>query len=164
MKNYIITLIAVSVFSGIVHILAPEASGDRLRKQIKLVTSLCILCIAIAPLAGLLRELEGANFDFLSKYTDREELGERYEDIFKDSLRAHTAQSVAEGSEKLLGERFGLDGEDISVRVSVSELDDKFFVDSATVILYRTAIMTDPREISEYIETLLECECEIVYG
>lgn len=163
MKNYIITLIVVSAFSGIVHILAPESSGDQLRKQIKLVTSLCVLCIAIVPLTGLLRELDGANFDFLSKYTDREELEGRYEDIFKDNLGAYTAQSVANGSEKLLGERFGLDGGDISVRVSVSELEGELFVDRVIVVLHRGALMTDPREIADYIENLLDCECEIIY-
>ena len=144
--------------------LVPESSGDRLRGQIKLVTALCVLCIAIAPLAGILKDIGGANFDFLSKYTDRESLEMQYNDILKESLGRYTAQDVAKRSEELVCEKFGLDEEDLSIRASVSELDGKLSVDSATVMLYSGAIMTDPREIAEYLESLLECECEIVYG
>ena len=144
--------------------LVPESSGDRLRGQIKLVTALCVLCIAIAPLAGLLKDIGGSDFDFFSKYTDKEDLEMQYEDIFKDSVGRYTAQDVARRSEELVCEKFGLDEEDLSIRASVSELEGRLSVDSATVMLYSGAIMTDPREIAEYLESLLECECEIVYG
>ncbi|MBO5845829.1 MAG: hypothetical protein J6Q77_04205 [Clostridia bacterium] len=164
MSKYIITLISLSVFSGVIHMLVPESSGDRLRGQIKLVTALCVLCIAIAPLAGLLKDIGGSDFDFFSKYTDKEDLEMQYEDIFKDSVGRYTAQDVARRSEELVCEKFGLDEEDLSIRASVSELEGRLSVDSATVMLYSGAIMTDPREIAEYLESLLECECEIVYG
>ena len=164
MKDYIITLICVSVFSGVIEILSPDSAGDSLRKQIRLITSLCVLCVAISPIAGVISSISGAEFDFLSGYTDRGELESKYEEIFKNNLGEHTAESVASESEQMICESLGIDHDDIEVRLSLVELEGELTARDVTVTLYRSAVATDPRMISDYIEELLGCKCEIIYG
>ena len=164
MKDYIITLICVSVFSGIIEILSPDSAGDSLRKQIRLITSLCVLCVAISPIAGVISGISGAEFDFLSDYTDREELESKYEEIFKNNLGEHTAESVASESAQMLCESLGIDTDDLEVHLSLVDLEGELTARDVTVTLYRSAVATDPRIISDYIEELLGCKCEIIYG
>ena len=164
MESYIITLIGVSILSGFIEILAPESAGEQIKKHVKLVSSLCVLCIALAPLVSFIKEIGETDVEGFWEYSERAELEEKYDEIFNESLGSYTADSIARGSETMLAEQFGISVEDIDIIVSVSDVEGVLSVDGAKAVLYGNAVTHNPREISGYIESLLGCKCEIIYG
>ncbi|MBQ8140463.1 MAG: hypothetical protein IJ038_02065 [Clostridia bacterium] len=163
MKNYIVTLICVSLICGFIGVLSPDGERGGLKKHINLVASLCVLCVALAPLGSILTGIENMNFNFGGEYFNEDELEEKYDEIYKDNLGNYTAASIAVGSERLVCERFGMNEEDFEIRVSVVCYEDSFETESAALIIYPSGIAKEPREISEYISSLLGCECQIIY-
>ncbi|MBE6531076.1 MAG: hypothetical protein E7679_03150 [Ruminococcaceae bacterium] len=158
-----ITLISVSIVCGIVHILAPAGTGEGIRKHVKLISSLCVLCIMIAPISGFIRSLESSEFNILGEYKESGSLENRYDKIYNDMISAYSAEQIAERCEEILRERFSLEEGDIQVMIYFSSSDNEPVISKAAVILYTGAITKDPREISACVTELLECECEIIY-
>lgn len=164
MKDYIITLIGVSIVCGIVYILAPNGSGDGIKKHVKLVSSLCVLCIMIAPIGSFIEKLKSSEFNVLGEYTRSDESENEYDKIYNDMISVYSAEQISQKSEEVLQERFSLKEEDIKVMIYFSEEESEIYISKAAVILYTGAVGKDPREISDCVRELLKCECEIIYA
>lgn len=164
MKDYIITLISVSIVCGIVHILTPAGVGDGIRKHVKLISSLCVLCIMIAPIGGFIQSLENSEFNILGEYGESNTLEDRYDKIYNDMISVYSAEQISKKCEEILRERFSLKEDDVKVMIYFSEEENEPVISKSAVILYTGAIGKDPREISECVSELIKCECEIIYG
>ncbi len=161
MKNYIVTLIGVALICGIVGALSPEGKGGSLKKHVNLVMSLCVLCILISPLGSVISSLGDIEIFGDGGFDDN--IDSEYEEIYKNNLGKYTSESIAEESEKMLCDNFSLDEEDIEIRVTVEIFEESFNVTRAELIIYPSAIAKDPRKMKEFLENLINCECEIIY-
>ena len=160
MKEYIMTVVGVSVFCGFVEMLSLNEAS--FKKHIKLVASLCVLCVAISPIGSLIElmrdfRIEGDSGDF-----DREAMMDKYDDVYVENLMGYTAQEISEYLESMICKEFDIDGADIDIFVSVAG-GEEMSVEHVQVILYPKAISKDPHKISEYIFERLGFECEIIY-
>ena len=164
MKDYIITLISVSIICGIVHILAPGGTGEGVKKHVKLISSLCVLCIMIAPVGGFLESLEETEFKILGEYTQSDDQKNEYDKIYNDMISEYSAEQISKKSEEILRERFFLKEGDIRVTVCFSESESGTVISEVAVVLYSGAVGKNPREISACVEEILKCKCEIIYG
>ena len=163
MREYLLTLISVSVICGVVQTLAPDSVGDKLKKHVKLLSSLCVLCIILAPISALLRELQENGIELGEWVLEIETVGEKYEDVYLESIGKYTVAELEEMSEIKVAERFGMDRKIFDVNVVVIAENDSLVVDRAVLSLHKTIDKNDPRDISEYISALLKCECGIIY-
>lgn len=163
MREYVITLIAVSIICGIVQTLAPEGNGDGLRKYVKLASTLCLLCIIIAPVSVFIRELNDNGIALGEGWLEVEELDGRYEEVYKESIEGYTAAELEEICETEVSRRFEISGDIFDISVVIISENEMLKVERATLFLHKTTDKNDPRDIAEYISYMLECECEIIY-
>ena len=80
MKEFVIALISVALLNGAFGMLAPE--GD-LRKYVKLLGSLCLVCAVASPIFTAIKA-EGGGFEGL--FPDIPENESRYEDVYGEAL------------------------------------------------------------------------------
>jgi hypothetical protein len=71
---------------------------------------------------------------------------------------------IEERIEELVCKSFDLDGDKIVVTASVGVTETGVSLDTVTVWLSGTALLTDPREIESLIAEYTDAECEIVGG
>lgn len=164
MKDYIVTLIAVSLFCGMIELLAPSGSENGLKNHIRLISSLCVLAISLVPIGELISEISNGEIASIIEWDEREELEGKYEEMFRDRLAFCTAEGISKECEQMISEKFEVDEDDINVSVKLSGDGGAVAVDMVTVTLFSGAVFKDPHSISEYLSSLLECECEIIYG
>ena len=160
MEGYIVNLVCVSVFCGIVCFLAP--SDGNIKNHIKLITSIAVLCVALFPLGDFLFRLKNIDLSALEDM-GKESLEADYEAMFCDAIKEYSEESVASACKNLLKDKFDLNDDDIDIIISSSVENDKINVDKATVIVYFSAITEDPDPLLETVEKMLNCECQIIY-
>ena len=163
MKEYVITLVSVSIICGIIQTLAPESAGDALRKYVKLASSLCLLCMILAPVSSFVVEVRENGLDIGEKWFDSEKAEEKYEEVYKESIGQYTAAELEEICEKEAAERFGIERSIFDISVLVVSENENLGVDRAVLSLHKTTDKNDPRDIAEFISSMLSCECEIIY-
>ena len=165
MKEYALTLIGAVLVCSLVSMIAPEG---KLGKYVTLAGALCILCIAVSPIYSFVSEISGADaidlVDYIFGEYDSDEENEVFLDVYEENLLEVGAKNMSGALEIMLCRDMKLDAEHIDVYVELVEGEDKFLVNGVSVVLYDSAIFCDPEELCEYIDTLLGCECEIIYG
>lgn len=165
MKEYALTLIGAVLVCSLVSMIAPEG---KLGKYVMLAGALCILCVAVSPIYSFVSEISGADaidlVDYIFGEYDSDEENEVFLDVYEENLLEVGAKNMSGALEIMLCRDMKLDAEHIDVYVELVEGEDKFLVNGVSVVLYDSAIFCDPEELCEYIDTLLGCECEIIYG
>ncbi len=162
MSDYIFLLSSVSVFCGIIHILAPKGEGGALRDNVRLVSALALLCVALFPIGGFLTGLKNTDLDF-SDIVSREELTQKYDENFCAAMKEYSEEETERAAEKILFDRFGLKEGDIEIKLYSSVENDNIKIERADIVIYFGGIMQDPKELSDAITELLTCECRIIY-
>ena len=158
MKEYLMTLISVSLLSGIMGMISPE--GD-LKKYVRLLCTLCVFCAMISPAFSLWQGMGSSGEEILGELIDKEDVN--YDEIYKDSLLSFGEVQAEETIKSNILERFLLSEDSIDVEVkSQSENDIEEWI-AVTVLLRDEAIFTDPREILSLVESMVSCSCVIVY-
>ena len=159
MKTYILSLISVAIISGIIEILTPSGVSDGIKKHVRLLLAICVLCVVVNPVGAFLEELSSVGYGIFDKEGNDSEK-EDYLGVFEENLAHHSAHAISLGVEKMICKKFSLEGEDIEVYVTLSGEDS---VDKAAVILSGLAVTQDPREIKGYVSSLIGAEVEIIY-
>ena len=165
MKEYAMTLIGSALVCSLVFMIAPEG---KLGKYINLAGALCILCVAVSPIYSFVSSISGADGEGLYEYIFGEYLAEGEDEVFlevyENNLMAMGAENMSVALESLLCRETGVGADEIEVYVELRSGEDEFLAKRVRVVLYGSAVFIEPREISGYIESLLGCECEIIYG
>ena len=165
MKEYVLTLIGSALVCSLVSMIAPEG---KLGRYITFAGALCILCVAVSPIYSFVSGISGADAEDLADYIfgeyDRDEENEVFLDVYEKNLMEMGAENMSGALKSMLCREMRLDAEHIEVYVELFEGEDKFLVSGVSVVLYDSAVFCDPREIREYIDSLLGCKCEILSG
>lgn len=165
MKEYVLTLIGGVLVCSLVSMIAPEG---KLGKYITFAGALCILCIAVSPIYSFVSVISGADYidiaDYIFGEYNSDEENEVFLDVYEDNLLNVGAENMSGALKVMLCRDMKLDAEHIEVYVKLVEGEDKFLVSSVSLVLYDSAVFCDPGELSEYIDSLLGCKCEIIYG
>ncbi len=149
----------LSLLCSFFEILAPEGIGGGLKKHIRLVASLCVFCFSIAPICNFISELKdgGSSLDEIG--AERDEMEMNYDEIYNANLSAETADVLERRCCALLCEEFSAE-EGIDVEIILSK---EFNVEYAALLVYPSAVLLDPRPMSERLSEMLGCECRIIY-
>lgn len=159
MTAYIISLVSASLAVALISILTPEGSGGGIAKHVRLLSSLFLICVLIAPIGqfiGGLRDLANGNFSLPeieipnesdSKLEMQTTLDEASKQYFLDSLTL------------LLLKEFEIKEGDLRCTATWTEQDGQATPKIITVLLSGSAIWKDPAKIQAYVSDLLGCEC-----
>ena len=157
MREYLMTLIAVSLFSGIVGMISPE--GD-LKKYVRLLCTLCLLCAMIGPVLTLFADSAFSAEDWLEE-VEKEEIN--YEEIYNNALISGEEAQAAETIQNSILQTFSLPSGSLEVSVKSKSKNDTDSPLDVTVILRDEAIFADPKKILAHIEKMGDGRCVIVY-
>ncbi len=156
MGTYIISLLSAALAIAIIGNLTPEGG---ISKHIRLLSSLFLICVLIAPASKMIEALRAiANGSF--------EL-DRFEESSESDIRDQMQAGLDESSKKyfldsltqMLEVEFSIEQGDIRCKATWAERDKEIVPERITVLLSGSAIWKDPIKIETFVTELLGCEC-----
>ena len=161
MSGYVYSIVCVAAGLGIVGIMSPSGAGSGLKKHLKLVCALFLLCVLISPLADFIDTVKELFPDGGTENgeLDREALRESYESIYDSYLEGGYGESLEVVIKKMLSERFGIPKEECRALIDFSEEDGVKVPKRITLIFKGGAVFRDPKEIKKFVSETFGCEC-----
>ena len=153
MKEYLLTLMGVSLLNGIVGVLSPEGA---MKKYVRLVGALCLICVIAQPIFSLLSG-NGWRMDRLWKGVSSEESAS-YEVLYEEMILSGSEQYAQARLTGEIAKKFDLSDDSFSVTVRGGEQEA-----TVTVVLRDAAIFVDPKEIIAYMQESYGCACTVIY-
>ena len=161
MGTYIYGIVGAAAVIGIMESILPR--GGKTGAYMKLITSLCLLCLVVKPVGAVLRDLPdllaGKTEAFLSASEAEEE---EYRAILDGQIEATVKEQLQAAVREELFEEFSVENCDVGVVLEKSE--DGWRVVRVAVNLTGRDIFRDPYAIETHLGTLLDCDCTVTVG
>ncbi len=169
MKEYILSIVCVSIIGSIVSMLAPEGEGGGLGKHTRLVFGLCLVIVCLYPIKNVIIYLDELNIEGKLEVPSQDQ--NEIESIFDSSYSAAEADNLKSGIKALLSDRFGVDMSECKVSVRFKKSDpaggivgEKQQLERIFITLYGSAIWKDTGQIEEYFSSIFNCEVVTAIG
>lgn len=160
MKNYILTIITISIISGIVSSLL-SSSKNGLKKHINLITGLILVLIVVTPITTIAK-----NSAILTEKIESIVGSLNIENSVNESNKIIISQgtdNICEGIENAIATRFNLSNDYITVALTVNDENiEAIMLEGITVTLTGKATWTDSDAIKEYTEDLVGCSVRVI--
>lgn len=157
MKRYLFSVIGIGLIGGVIEWIGPESEG--LRKHLRFLCGLCILCLTVSPLLPMLaqwmQEDGGGEIGIFDEAVTSD-----YEEVFHAYLQQAGREESARLVQEALCRQFEREQDEIAVRLFWDEEDTLL---SADLCLRGQGWLVDPQPLTAYAEELLGCACRIVY-
>ena len=88
---------------------------------------------------------------------------ENYAEIFDRNLLSSGEEFAEKQVEGLILQRFSLEEGDLSVEGKFELKNGTNTLRGMTLILHKSTLSVDPRELSEFVEERFLCRCEVIY-
>ncbi len=159
MKEYIVSLITAALVAALIGILSPDGEGGGLAKHMRLLTSLFLLCVIIAPVGEMI-----GSFDDLLEGTDpfpeidgstAEDYQTQLEEALASAAKPYFASLLIEAIER----EFSIPTGEVRCAIRWSEDAGNAFPERISIILSGSAIWKDPSGIENFVRERIGCEC-----
>lgn len=162
MKEYLLSVILISVAMGLAEIIASDMK--EMSGYIRAIGLLCILVVVISPLADTISDInenifDGIKNDIINGVDGREE---DYNEILNGYLKNFSENSYKSEIKRILEERFGVPTEQSLVELTLISSDEGVSVSKIQILLSGDSIFKNPYNIEEYFVSLLGCECQVL--
>jgi len=158
MKSYLITMMAVALLNGMLGMIAPDGNT---KKYVRLLGTLCLLCAMVQPILGLGAEGEGL-FQKLWDLSVEETLP-NYGEIYNQALLSGGKENLENILKSRIAEAYSLSLDSFDVAVELAMKNNETTVRQVKLTLRETAVLVDPRELSDHINEWLGCPCVVIY-
>lgn len=163
MKEYLLSIIIISIGVSIFELLAPSNEG--LLKYIRLIAALCILCVIIAPLNVIGETLSDNLLENLKDNltgNSKEELEDQYNNLLNEYLNNYSIDSFNNQIESLLKDNFGIPESECEVNTYTTFENGKLTITEIQILLSGNSIFQNPYTIEKYISNLCTAECKVL--
>lgn len=159
MKEYFITVMAVSLMGGVIVSLSPKGNNAR---YVRLLCGLCTVCCVAFPVVrfaqgGFDREEILSVLDYETKEK------EYYDEIYNKKLVGAELKNAEIALKSEIIKELSLQNDSINVNIVTENKSDEICIESVEVIIYPSGLYADPREIEECVEERLGCPCSFFY-
>ncbi len=158
MKQYLYSIVVISVTSALFRILCPDSAS--LKKYFSFLTSAVLLCGAVAPISGLIKGFAG---DSELMGFDKLEAAD-YSAVWLESICRATEEECEYTIAAHICEKFGISEENISVGCLMDTEDGNVRLSRLSVTLYSGALLKNPRQIESYLEETFKVPSEVSDG
>ncbi len=169
MKEYILSVICVSIIGSVVSMLTPEGEGGGLGRHTKLIFGLCLIIVSLYPIKNVILYLD--ELDIKTQVGESSPDNEELESIFDSSYNASEAENLKSGIINILCRRFEMDMSECRVDLtfrdvpaSGTEIGTKRELERIFITLYGSAIWKDTGEIEDYFTSIFKCEVVTAIG
>ena len=153
MKEYLLSLIIVSLAIALVGLFAPNATTS----HVKLICSLIFICVLAAPLPQFLKKLPELSAEILD-ISSQPDAENEYDEIMSDALENASKTYLAQALTSLLEERFSIPAGEVRCVIQWKS-EETAEPQKVTVILSGSAIWKNPDQIESLVTELLGCPC-----
>ena len=161
MREYVYSIVSFSSAAGLLLILLPSGTRHGLKKHVKLICALCLVCILIDPLSDLIGSIDELFSGDLSIYEDNGgELYERYEQIYQSYLDGSYGDNIGQVVKDALFEKFDIKRENCRVLTEFYDNNGDGVREPKriTVVLSGEDKFRDPETVKEFLSSVFECE------
>ncbi len=159
MKTYWATLLGVMVLSVVINMICHDGN---LKKYVRLLSTLCVLCVLAAPLISLASE---GGLDGGALWEELVETpSEDYDEIYHQALLNGSADYLESTLKSEMASSFSLASESFDVEAQFVSENDTYKLDEIRITLRDSAIFADPKQMISYVNEQLECDCVIIYN
>lgn len=152
-------MLAASLVATLLSLLSPDGERGGVAKHTRLLTSLFLVCVMIAPLKGAISALQNwQSGDLTLPWLENVEENDYQEDM-QEALDTASRDYFTKMLTQTLEQKFLMDVGD--VRCAVHWSDGGSSPEKVTVILSGSAIWKNPKEIQSFVTSLLSCECAV---
>lgn len=154
MQTYLLSLLGGSLAVALIGILAPNGAS----KHIKLISSLFLVCILVAPLPKAIGSIRSWMDDLnqeIDSGSDSSDYATQMEEAIESASKTYFAQSLTQ----MLEQRFSITPGEIRCSIQWAEGDEQMQPLRITLILSGSAIWKNPADMEEFVTELLGCEC-----
>ena len=157
MREYLLTLVSVVIFSAVVGMLDGE---NRAKKYIRFLGALCVISAIISPLVSLLPD------DGLDRngWWERVEDGEKdYDEIYYQAIVSYEIEYAENVLKQNIKNAFSLPDNGLDVRIKTVSENGIYKVDEVWVTLRASAVLADPKKLSAWVLNATGATPVIVY-
>ena len=158
--SYFLGVVSFSVAVNLIGMLYPNDKSG-VRRAIDICSSLCLLCVVIAPIGGIISEAK-KDISLDDIIFDMSESDVEVNSALVTALENESELEIEDKLYRLLSARF--DVKDIEIDVSVSVDESGVAINYIKVYLYGSGILTDPRDIKAEVAKYTDAECIIIEG
>ena len=119
MRGSVLSLFAVCLAVAVCELLLPDEESAGSKRMLRMLASLCIIVILLAPIKGLLETFQGGALSPSLPQGETQTLAD-YEQIFLDAVERQSAKDLASAIKALLCETYGVRAEGVEVLVYLS--------------------------------------------
>lgn len=160
MGQYIFGIVGATAVIGVMESLLPK--GSKTGAYMKLITSLCLLCLIIKPMGAFLDALPDRLVTGLEAVTDDAAARSEYEAILEGEITAAVREQLCDAVKSELFTRFSVSN--CEVGAALERREGALAVTRVVITLMGKDIFKDPYAIEKYIGALLDCECIVTVG
>lgn len=159
MKEYIVSVICISVIGCIVSMLSPDGEGGGISKHMRLIFGICVVIVCINPIKDMVSYINEVDLGVIVGTPEQESDG--YGDLFDSAYGAAEVGNLKNGIKQMLFDRFGIDSSECEIGVVLT--DDRE-LSRIAVTLYGGAVWKNTNEIEDYLGDIFNCEIITVIG
>ncbi len=156
MKNYLYSIVAISVASSLFRALCPN--NVSLKKYFSFLSSAVLLCATVLPISSLVSGIQVGS-EFFSEVQRTED----YNAIWTEQLSIRTQKETERAVLAHICEKFGISEKNLSVDCSFSE-EEVLRLTAVNITLSRGALLKNPRQIESYAEQAFGVPCTVTDG
>ncbi len=154
MKEYVISLISLSLFATAILALTPKSQ----ERHTRLLCALCLICVMVSPVMGFIESLDGID---LGGLTEGVESDGDFEKLFVESLSKLSAEQLRAELTGLVASEFGIKESDMTLTVGYTASDGGMRVERVDLRLSGAALLKDPYKIEDYLVRLTGVTCSV---
>ena len=158
MKQYLYSIVAVSVVSALFSVLCPDSTS--LKKYFTFLTSAALLFATVAPVASLIDGFTAGT----ELFTKLESAKTDYDTVWLESLTSATKEETERAVRAHICEKFDISEGNVTVVCTFSQKDGDLSLTAIEITLSSSALMKNPRQIESYIEENLKIPCTVADG
>ena len=162
MKNYLLTIILVSICIGLADVISPLENG--INKYTKTIGVLIILCVIISPISKVIQNIDENFFDKIRDdlSINDNDTQNKYEDIFINYLNNFSISEINTQIKNILNQQFTIPNEECEVIIISEEAGEKLSISKIQILLSGKSVFKNPYQIENYFSNLLKCECIVL--
>ena len=149
----------MAAVGGIVLIVSPDGISAGIKKHMRLICSLCMLCVMISPVKSLIGSM-GDISDSIYESED-EQLYDIYESIYEEKSDEIYGTGIGEAVKEQLRDKFNIPSSECRVSVEFSDSDRDGFREPKRITVFLTGVsaVNTSRQIESLISEKFGCDC-----
>ena len=162
MKNYLLTIILVSICIGISNLISPLSNG--IFKSTQIIGVLIILCVIISPISKVINSIDETFFDKLRDdlTIEEEDIKSEYSEILENYLNEFSISEIKSKIKEILNQQFSIPDEECEIIILSEQADENLNISKIQILLMGKSVFKNPYKIEEYFIDLLKCDCIVL--